>query len=275
MHGYDRQSLTTTTELAAVAELAYAAANGSPRVEAVTPLLLGGDPTFALPYSRLELARRLAEVPRVSVTFSDSRLAYVGWSPLTVEGAVEVTPDPEGELFLGELLTDELRKFRPARSLIGNFVARRDHWWYVPRLILRLKDAGPPRPVARRTAPEHAVLAWNVGGTVRADVVRVDDWQAERIAVRPLPPDAAGPAEPLPDGVPAALFRNDFSVPDMEQRASLLVSGRLEGRRLTVERLEGEPQLGRRPGTLGRWRAQMDLARRCKAGLKDPRWGEG
>jgi hypothetical protein len=83
------------------------------------------------------------------------------------------------------------------------------------------------------------------------------------------------PSEALKDGVPAALFRHDFSVPDMEQRTSLLVSGRLEGGRLAVERLEGSPRLDRRPSTIGRWRAQMDLARRCKAGLRDPRWGEG
>lgn len=266
----DRLSVETSAATAAVAGLAHAGEDGLPRVELVTPHVLDGAPVFALPYSRLGLARRLAAAPRVSLVFSDPRMAYVGWSPLAVEGRAEVVPDPEGDLFLDELVEDELRKFRPARQLIGNLILRRDNWWYVPRLVVRLADLGVPRPVARRANPDHAVLAHGTGGGVRAGTVQVEDWGADRPRVRPLP---AG--EPLPESVPAALFRHDFSVPDMEQRASLLVSGRLENGRLRVTGREGTRELGRFPGPIARWRAQMALEKSCKTGLKDPRWGEG
>lgn len=248
--------------MAAVAELAYLGEDGIPHLEALTPLPLDGEPAFALPYSRVGLARRLEEAPQVSVTFSDSRLARVGWSPLAAEGTVEVVPDPEGDLFLEELLYWELRKFWPARQLIGSLVLRRDNWWYVPRLILRFIQTAPPRPAARRTEPEHGVLAWKIEEGVTSDTVQVEDWEAERPVVSPLSPDTA-----LPGGVLAALLYHDFSVPDMEQRASLLLTGRLENGRLSVSERSGSRSLGKRPGLISRWRMQKDLERRCKSGL--------
>lgn len=265
---YDLQTLRTSAEMAAVAELAYTGDDGVPRIEVLPPLLLEKEPVFALPYAREDLARRLEEDPQVSVTFSDSRLARVGWSPLAVEGRMEVVPDPEGDLFEEEPLYWELRKFWPSRQLIGSLVLRRDNWWYMPRLFLRFIETGTPRPVTRRTGPDHGVLAWKGSGGIFSDTVRVDDWDSERPVVRSLSPDGS-----LPDGVPAALLYHDFSVPDMEQRTSLHLSGRLENGRLSVTYRVGSRELARRPGIISRWRAQKELERRCKAGLKSR--GEG
>lgn len=256
--------------MAAVAELAYTDLDGSPRIEPLTPLLMEKEPAFALTYDRVDLAHKLEKSPQVSVTFSDSRLARVGWSPLAVEGSIEVTPDSEGDLFLEELLYWELRKFWPSRQLIGSLVLRRDNWWYVPRLILRFTETGTPRPIERRTEPEHAILACKTDESIASDTVRVGDWEAERPVLAPLSPDAG-----LPGGVSAALLSHDFSVPDREQRATLLLAGRLENDRLSVTRREGSRTLGKRPGIIARWRAQKELERRCKSGLKDPKWGEG
>jgi hypothetical protein len=256
--------------MAAVAELSYLDSAGSPRIEPLTPLLMEKEPAFALPYSRTDLAHRLEKSPEVSLTFSDSRLARVGWSPLAVEGRMEVIPDPEGDLFLEELLYWELRKFWPSRQLIGSLVLRRDNWWYVSRLILRFTETAAPRSIARRTDPDHGILAWKTGDGISSDTVRVEGWEVERPLVSPISPDVT-----LPDGVAAALLYHDFSVPDMEQRAILHLSGRLENGRLSVTSSEGSRTLGKRPGIVARWRAQKELERRCRAGLKDPRWGEG
>ncbi len=262
---YDLQTLRTSAEMAAVAELAYLGPDGVPRVEALTPLLLEKEPVFALPYARTDLARCLESDPRVSLTFSDSRLARVGWSPLAVEGRMEAVPDPEGDLFLQEPLYWELRKFWPSRQLIGSLVLRRDNWWYVPRLILRFTETETPRPVTRRTGPDHGVLAWK-DGAVFSDMVRVDDWDSERPVVEPLSRERS-----LPDNVPASLLYHDFSIPDMDQRASLSLAGTLNNGRLSVAHREGARTLGKRPGIIARWRAQKDLERRCKAGLES--WG--
>lgn len=263
---YDSQTLRTSAETASVAELAYTDLSGTPRIEALTPLLLEKEPVFALPYSRMDITRCLDEDPHVSLTFSDSRLARVGWSPLTVEGKMEVTPDPEGDIFLEEPLYWELRKYGPSRPLIGSLVLRRDNWWYVPRLILRFTEIENPRPVTRRTEPDQGILAWKEADNILSDTVRVDDWDAERPVLDLL----SGEVHPL-DNAPAALLYHDFSIPDREQRASLSLTGTLNNGRLSVARREGSRTLEKRPGLIARWRAQKDLERLCKAGLESRR----
>ena len=259
----EEPTLSTTAETAAVAELAYTAADGNPRIESLTPLPLDGSPAFALPYSRTELARDLERSPQVSLTFSDSRRAYVGWTPLAVRGRVEITPDSEGELFDEKLLHWELRKYPPSRGLISSLLLRRDNWWYVPRLIVRYTPTEDPRPAARRTGDESGVLAYEDGASVSSTTVRVNDWDAEKVAVYQTSPEVT-----LPEGLPAALLYHDFSMPDRELSASLLLTGRLENGRLSVESRTGTRDLGKLPSLIARWRAQKDLERRCKAGLK-------
>jgi len=265
MAAYDAQTLTTTTEMAAVAEVAYRDRDGAVRLRPITPLLLRGEPAFTLSYADSGLARELAASPRTCLVFSDSRFAYVGWSPLAVEARVEVAPDPEGDLFREELLHQEVRKFPPDRQLIDSPLLQRENWWYLPRWIVRVAEAKEPRPLVRRADPDHGVLAYYEGGALTAETVLVEDWDADRIPVR-LP---GGPGPPLAQGSPAALFYHDFAIPDMDPRVSFLATGRLENGRLSVAERSGSRVLGKRPGLLTRWRAQRDLERRCKAGLEE------
>ncbi len=264
MAPYDRQAFLTTADLAAVAVFAYARPGGSPGVEPVTPVLLGGEPAFTLTYARSELAREISASPYAAIVFSDSRLAYVGWTPLAVEVAVEALPDPEGRLFREELLDQELRKFPPARQIAGSMLLQRENWWYLARWILRLSPQGDPYPVGRREGPEHAVLACDVGGALPVRTVGVAGWEDARIPLRPLGPDET----PLPEGVRATLFAHDFAVPDMDPRTSFTATGRLSNGRLDVEARSGSHTLGRRPGLFARWRGHKDLERRCRRGIK-------
>ncbi len=262
---YDRQSLKTTTEQAAVAAFAHVGSGGSPRLMPITPLLLDGSPAFTLTFARSDLAREISASPQAALVYADSRLAYVGWNPLSVTARAEVIPDPEGKLFREELLHQELRKFPPDRELIGSLLLQRENWWYLPRWIVRVIEAGEPRPVARRAGPDHGVLAYETGGVLLAETASVEDWDADRILVKPFAATAYLP----PAGVPAALLFHDFAIPDMDPRTSFLVRGRLENGRLSVSERSGSRTLGKRPGLLARWRAQRDLERRCKAGLKE------
>lgn len=265
MREYDRQTLITSAELAAVAAFAHIGADDMPRLTPVTPLLLDGVPTFTVTYACLELAREIAASSHVALVFHDSRLAYAGWSPLSVTARAEVIQDPDGELFREKLLHQELRKFPPDRQLIDSPLLLRENWWYVPRLIVRLYETGEPRPIARRESPDHAVLAHVSGGELTAESVRVEDWDAERIPVRF--PGAGEP--PPPESSPAALLYHDFAIPDMDPRTSFLAVGQLENDRLSVIRRSGSRTLGKRPGLLTRWRRHKDLERRCKAGSKE------
>jgi hypothetical protein len=262
---YDRQTLRTTTELAAVAAFAHVGGDDAPHLMPVTPLLLDGTPAFTLTYARSDLAREISASPRAALVFHDSRLAYVGWSPLTVAVKAEAIPDPEGELFREKLLHHQLRKFPPDRQLIGNMLLQRENWWYLPRWIVRLVEAGEPRPVGRRAGPEHGVLAYETESVLTAETVRVGDWDADRIPIKPLADHATLPSE----SVQAALLYHDFATPDMDPRTTFLASGRLENARLSVAQRSGSRTLGKRPGLLARWRAQRDLERRCKAGLRE------
>ena len=260
---YDRQTLVTTTELAAVAAFAHVGADGIPHLMPVTPLLLDGDPAFTLTYACLDLAKEITASPQAALVFHDSRLAYAGWSPLTVRAEIEVVPDPDGGLFSEKLLDQELRKFPPDRQLIDSPLLRRENWWYMPRLIVRLVETGEPRPIARRESSDHGVLAYVSGEGLTASAVRVEDWNANRIHVR-LFGD-----EPLRKTSPAALLYHDFAVPDMDPRATFLATGLLENGCLYVARRSGSRFLGKRPGLLTRWRGYKDIERRCKAGLKE------
>ncbi|MBA3951470.1 MAG: hypothetical protein H0X57_06275 [Rubrobacter sp.] len=264
MDGYDPQTLTTTTELAAVAAFAYGGPDGVPRLTPVTPLLLDGAPAFTLTYARSDAAREISTAARTALVFFDSRLAYVGWNPLAVAVEVEVLQDPEGELFRDALLTQELLKYPPGRQIIDSPLLQRENWWYLPRWVVRVVEAGGPRPVARRAAPDHGVLAYESGGDLAADTVQVAGLGTDRVSVRPLSGHTPPPVES-----PAALLLHDFATPDMDPRTTFLATGRLENGRLLVNRRSGSPELGKRPGIIARWRGQRDLERRCKAGLKE------
>jgi hypothetical protein len=189
----------------------------------------------------------------------------VGWSPLSVTARVQVVPDPEGKLFREELMHQELRKFPPDRQLIGSLLLQRENWWYLPRWIVRVVETTEPHPVTRRTGPDHAVLAYSTEETLAAETVRVEDWNADRIPVKPFHAHTSLP----PEVVPAGLFYYDFATPDMDPRTTFLARGRLENGRLSATERRGSITFGKRPGLLARWRAQRGLERRCKAGLKE------
>lgn len=254
--------VSSSADLAATAELAYLDRSRRPRLMSVTPLVERGNPAFTLAYDELELAREVAVSPEVCLVFSDSRLAYAGWNPLSVTARAVPYEDREGDEFLDLFLEQELRKYPPSRQYLDSLMLRRESWWYTPRLIFRLEDFGEPRPIGRRRGPEDGVLAAASESGLAAMTVAVDDWEAERLSVRPL----EGGATTLSG--PAALYFHDFSVPDMEQRASCLISGTLADDRLAVRDREGTRELPPRPGLLGRLKGQRRLKKGCAAGLE-------
>lgn len=263
---YDLQTLTTSAETAAVGELAYHDASGVPRFEAITPLLLDGEPAFSMTYASSGFADLLARSPYVSLVLSDSRIARVGWSPLSVAARARVEPDPEGYFFKEALMEQELTKHPPSRQLINSFMLQKENWWYLPRLIVRLEPLEEPRPVARRTGEDHGVLACGAGSVEppRAETVAADDLRADRVRLRAM--DGGAPPE---RDAPATLFFHDFEVPEMERTAALSLHGRLRKGALEVESRDGSAELGKRPNLIARWRSLRALERGCKRGLKE------
>jgi hypothetical protein len=116
------------------------------------------------------------------LVLSEPRLTGSAWEPLAALGRLTLLEDGDGGLFTDELLAQELRKHPPARALAASPLLRREHWWYLPRLVLLL-EAPEVVPLRSREGPGDAVLAVDDGGLPVA-TVRVPDREAAPLAVQ-------------------------------------------------------------------------------------------
>lgn len=255
--------VVTIARLAARAELAWRDGAGRLHATALVPLVIDGTVTAALPFDQSGTALHLADADRAVLAFSDSRMALKGWSPCAVPVDVDVTADRTGEWTWTGALDQEVRKHPPARLLIDTAVQRREHWWYVPRWIVRLVPSGRADALARRHGADDGLLVVDDRTALLARTVAVDGWDAGRVVVTPL---AAAPAGSDPVGGNALLFGHDFSVPDQERSSQLVVSGRLDGHVLTVAARHGDLRLPA-PRLLRRLRDHFRLERACRRAL--------
>ena len=221
------------------------------------PLVLGGKPTLALPWAHVETARAAAASGTSALVLSDPRLTGSRWTPLVVTGRLTLVEDGDGSLFTEALLDQELRKHPPARALADSHMLRREHWWYLPRLVLVLEpdDVVPGR---RRDDPADAVLGVDDGG-LHVRTVRIPDWDADPLPVLDGPPGASGPA---------VLVGQELSVPDVERWTVHTTTGQYADGRLTDVRPAATRELEPVPGLLARMRRQRGLERACVQALK-------
>ncbi len=242
-----------------MAELTWVGATGLPDALPVTPLLWGAQPVVAYPYAYADLARDVAASEAVALTISDPRMTGGGWRAMTAMGHARLVEDPQGEAFRDHLLSEELRKHPPSRTLADSVMLQREHWWFLPRLIVVL-DLGPPTLIEPRTDQSCQVLSVWDGDLLHVDTVRVADAGTDRLLLTSL----AG--RPPLDG-PAALLGHDFSVPDLERWTPWVTRGTLAGDVLSVtewpERTTLEPSLSLRQ----RYRRQRDLEKACRANI--------
>lgn len=242
-----------------MAELSWVTSSGGPDALPVTPLLLGDQPALAYPYAYTRLAREIAAAPAVALTLSDPRMTGGGWRALAATGHGSLVEDPEGEVFRARLLREELRKYPPSRTLADSVILQREHWWYLPRLIVLL-DLRSPMPVEPRTEEGHQVLTVWDGDLLHVDTVRVSEAGSDRLKLTSLS------GRPTPDGA-AALLGHDFSVPDLERWTPWVSRGTVAGDVLSVTdrpaRTTLEPDLSLRQ----RYRRQRDLEKACRANL--------
>lgn len=246
---------------AARAELAWRGADGALDAIPIVPLTVDGEVIAALPFSDGDVARRVATTRAATLVFSDSRMAHRGWAACAVPVTADVAADRTGEWTWTGALDQEVRKHPPARLLIDTAIQRREHWWYVPRWIVRLRVAGAAQPVARRHAPGDGLLFVGGGQRPAAHTIAVDDWTADVVRFTPL---AAGAG---PTAVGSALvFGHDFSIPDQERSSRVALHGDLDGRQLRVRRREGDLALPE-PRLRDRLRAHYRLARACRRAL--------
>ncbi|WP_298329116.1 hypothetical protein [Haloactinopolyspora sp.] len=258
---------------AGVCEVAWLRTDGSLDVAAATPLVLDDRPALALPYAYAELGRDVGTADQVAVVLSDSRLSGSSWRPIAMLGRPELTEDRDGGVFTEHLLDQELRKFPPARVLADSPILRREHWWYLPRLIVTVEPEAVVDVAERAGGAADGVLAVAVSGVAAqtrlavasVEVERRDD-RAVQVRRREMAADAAGSA--LATGTSrAVVVCHDFS-PDMERWTSWTAHGVLGGDlSLAVDHEAGDVELPRPLSLMARMRRQRDLARACRRGI--------
>lgn len=246
---------------ATTCELAWVDHEDRPRAVTAVPLVDAGVPCVALTYDHAALRPGLAAASAVAFSVTDSRSLPAGSEAVAAVGRVTVTDDVTGDLFGDDLLDQELRKYPPARTLVDSLLLRRENWWYLPRILLRLDRVEEVRRLTpRRDADRDALLVRDDGGGLRLDVVSAADWTVPVLSLR-------SDTTLRGDGGPVLAHGHDHSV-DRERWEGWDVLGRLEGDRLTVRERHGHPVLDPAPLTLlQRWRLARALERGCRRGI--------
>ncbi|MQA87153.1 MAG: hypothetical protein GEV03_21630 [Streptosporangiales bacterium] len=255
---------------AVTGELCWVAPDDRPMGIPVVPLVMDDHPCVALPYLHRDVAEALREAEEVAFAVTDSASLRTegGAGGVAVIGPARVDDDVEGDLFARDLLEQELVKHPPSRLLADSRLLRRENWWWLPRVIVRLSRASRTLRLPARTDPRRDAVLVRDGVGLRIDTVRADDaggWAADQLTLRSL----AG--EPLRgDGGPAMAFGHTYTVPDLERWEVWNRSGVLRGERLLVAGRVGSPDATLEPlGLLSRIRRQRDLARGCRAGIAE------
>jgi hypothetical protein len=246
-------SLPDTWRRAQLAEVSWVHPVDGPGAAPVVPLLDDGLPTLALPYAGLALARILADAE--VVLWSAAVPAVTGGAtPVAAAARIEVEEDPEGDAFATSALLDQvLAKHPPSRPRLDSILLRREHAWYVPRLLVRTVELGP---------------SFGLGYLEALAVTATDDghpWIAPASGLSLVDGTAA---VDVPDG-PAAVLQHGADVPDLETPWHHRWLGTVQAGRFTAEDRDDVPMARRRPALRDRLRAARDLRRACEAGLRE------
>lgn len=232
----------------------------------VVPLVWDDLPCVALPMAHLDAVDTMTSGRAAfAVTDPDSAEASGG---LVASGPVDIRFDLEGARFVEHLLEQEIVKHPPTRLRADGLMARRENWWWVPRVLITLTAEEEVREIPARRRGEDALLvrAVGAGAAPRVDTVTARAWPKEPGAEAELWRRDGAALQGA--GEPAFAFAHRNS-PDFERWERWYRSGRAEGEALTVVEATGSPdQEPPRPyNLLERFRNHRDVVRACKEGV--------
>lgn len=260
--------LITVWQRSTVAELSWLSPSGPTGIP-VVPLMLREHPCVALPYSLAHLALTLrGRWAAFSVTAQDAG-GHVG---LAGSGPVEVVEDLEGHEFVESLVEQEALKHPPTRLRADSLIARRENWWWIPRVIVSLTLSERTHELHPRTRATDAVLVRDRSGRPEVDVVTADQWSDQSDSSIDLWARSGKLLQGTDESV--FVFSHQYS-PDFERWERWSRSGRLSGESLLIEEAEGGP-VGETPsgplppyGLLERYGNHRSLARACRRGISE------
>ncbi len=227
------------------------------------------EPCVALPYS---MAGTALSLRGRHVAFSVSAEDAGGRSAVVGTGPVEVVEDLDGTEFVEHMVEQEVIKHPPTRLRADSLLARRENWWWVPRLLVSLKSVEEQHGLHPRTRADDALLVRDRSGRPQVDVVTAEDWSNGSTESLILWSRGGGLLEG--SGEPAFVFAHQYS-PDFERWERWSRSGSLSGESLLVTEAEGTP-VGEFPsgplqpfGLLERFSNHRSLARTCRSAITD------
>ena len=138
-----------TVRASSLAELVWTDPDGAPDGVGVVALSWRQTPVVAFTYAHEGHARAAAASPLVVVALTERRSTGEMFEPMAVVGRPRLVEDLTGTIFSEELLVEELRRYPPGRKYADSPLLRREHWWYLPRLILAV-DVDAVLPIAAR-----------------------------------------------------------------------------------------------------------------------------
>jgi len=250
--------LLTAWRAAQLGELFWDAPDG-PDALPVVPLSDDGVACVALPYASLARADALAAAGTAVASVSDPQLAG-GSELMTARVRVSRIDDLDGEHFeTSMLLMQELAKHPPSLRRLDSILLRREHWWFLPRILVHLEPVEDPRPIT----PTGALIARRgTGGPAALEVTSATI--AARSSSELTLGDPAAPAA----RVPAVVLEHGAEPPDLERTWGVRTTGTLDGARLTVDGVERWGRADRMPTLIQRVRDEWGLERACIAGLR-------
>lgn len=260
--------LVTVWRRSTVAELGWISPSGPSGVP-VVPLTLRDAPCVALPYAHADIALRLRGR---HVAFGVTDEGAGGRTAVVGVGPVEVVEDLEGHEFVEHLLEQEVVKHPPTRLRADSLMARRENWWWVPRVLVRLGTIEEEYALHPRTRAEDTLLVRERSGRPTIDVVTVEGRPAPSTGSIELWARDGGLLRGVDE--PAFVFSHQYS-PDFERWERWFRSGRLSGESLLVDEADGAP-IGTAPsGPLAphrlweRFTNHRSLARACRKGIAE------
>lgn len=266
-------SLLTALRAASIGEVAWVdpaapAGDSGLRVRGVLPLVGEAGPVLALPFAAADAARSLAAAGGALLATREARSTSSAYRPLTLRCRTRLVEDREGDRFVDELLDQELRRYPPARVLADSAILRREHWWWLPRLLVELDVVSEEPPLPRADDRDHLLVVDD--GT--PDPARRLTPAAARLTALPEAPSTELPPVEVtgtPAPGPAVLHGQDASFPDLERWGRWSWRGRWDGTELDVAEAPERVGLPPAPGVVARWRRQRTLMQACRAGLRE------
>jgi hypothetical protein len=255
--------LLTAWRAAQLGELVWDTPDG-PDALPVVPLSDDGVACVALPYAELARADALAAAGTAVACVSGPDLAG-GAELIATRVRVRRIDDVDGEHFeTSQLLMQELAKHPPSRRRLDSILLRREHWWFLPRILLHLTPVDDPRPLA----PSGALLGRRgASGPSSIEVASVTI--ASRSGTQLLLEASAASASAASDGaMPAVVLEHGAEPPDLERTWGTRTKGTLEGAQLTVGAVDRWGRADRMPTLIQRVRDEWALERACIAGLR-------